>query len=103
MRLDGLPGDFRRELSEARLDHGWSQAELGRRLGLPQSHISGMETGRIVPRFDTFLDWVRVLDRDVLMVPRTMVPAVQSLLRSYGNADEGERPLYATDEESGPE
>jgi transcriptional regulator with XRE-family HTH domain len=105
-RLNRLPEMMRRELIEARHSRGWSQAELGRRLGLPQMHISGIETGKIVPRFDTLLDLVRVLDRDLLMVPRSLVPAVQALIRDYGRRDhdphdpdddEGERPLYARD------
>ena len=66
-------------------------------------HISGIETGKIVPRFDTLLDLVRVLDRDLLMVPRALVPAVQALIRDHRrpdrdvNADEGERSLYAAE------
>jgi HTH-type transcriptional regulator/antitoxin HipB len=110
IRLDGLPDDLRRELIEARHQRGWSQAELGQRLGLPQMHISGIETGKIVPRFDTLLDLVRVLDRDLLMVPRALVPAVQALIRDHRHphlntdASEGERPLYAVeaDEEKEP-
>ena len=39
------------------------------------------ESGKIVPRFDTLLDLVRVLDFDLLLVPRTLVPVVQSLIR----------------------
>jgi len=105
IRLNGLPDDLRRELIEERHKRGWSQAELGQRLGLPQMHISGIETGKIVPRFDTLLDLVRVLDRDLLMVPRPLVPAVQAVIRDHGrpdrntDADEGERPLYALDAE----
>jgi transcriptional regulator with XRE-family HTH domain len=106
VRLEGLPGAMRRELAEARHRRGWSQAEVGRRTGLPQAHISGIETGKIVPRFDTLLDLVRVLDYDLLLVPRSLVPAVQAITRdqnlSSGVAtDEGERPLYATDDETG--
>jgi transcriptional regulator with XRE-family HTH domain len=86
---------------EARQKRGWSQVELGRRVGMPQMHISGIETGKIVPRFDTLLDLVRVLDFDLVMVPRPLVPAVQGLIRDYRNPssdsdlDQGERPLYA--------
>src|SRR5436190_22789310 len=100
-RLNGLPEALRLELIEERHKRGWTQAELGRRLGLPQMHISGIETGKVVPRFDTLLDVVRVLDRDLLMVPRALVPAVQALLRDHRSRDEGgrvaegERPLYA--------
>src|SRR5580658_5511364 len=102
-RLKGLPDDLRRELIEERHRRDWSQVELGQHLGLPQVHISGIETGRVVPRFDTLLDLVRVLDRDLLLVPRTLVPAVQALIRDQRrpdrgtDADEGERSLYADD------
>jgi transcriptional regulator with XRE-family HTH domain len=105
-RLKGLPDDLRQELLAVRHKRGWSQAELGQRVGLPQMHISAIETGKIVPRFDTLLDLVRVLDRDLLLVPRTLVPAVQALIRnerrpdSTSHADDGERPLYAADPDS---
>src|SRR5258705_4772447 len=97
-RLHRLPDALRRELIEARHNRGWTQAELGRRLGLPQMHISGIETGKVVPRFDTLLDVVRVLDRDLLMVPRALVPAVQALISDHRNpSGDGERPLYSID------
>ena len=103
VRLNGLPADMRRDLKEARRKRGWSQAELGRHASLPQMHISGIESGKIVPRFDTLLDLVRVLDFDLLMVPRALVPAVQALIRDERNpdqqADEGERSLYATEDD----
>src|SRR5450759_1866267 len=103
-RLSRLPDAMRRDLLDARKKRGWSQAELGRRVGLPQVHISAIEAGKVMPRYNTLLDLVRVLGYDLLLVPRSLVPAVQSLIRDYrqpGGAteDEGERPLYATDDE----
>src|SRR5271156_6907244 len=98
-RFNSLPKAMLRELKAARLKHGFSQAELGQRIRLPQMHISGIETGKIVPRFDTLLDLVRVLDYDLLMVPRPLVPAVQSLIRDHDRETE-ERPLYASNEAS---
>lgn len=102
-RLDRLPDALRQELKAARQKRGWSQLELGRRVGLPQVHISAIETGRTVPRFDTLLDLVRVLDRDLVLVPRALVPAVQALIRDYRAAGEApleeERPLYALEAE----
>ena len=102
VRLGGLPEDMRHELKEARRKRGWSQAELGRRASLPQMHISGIESGKIVPRFDTLLDLVRVLDYDLLMVPRSLAPVLQSLIRDHRNPDrqrdEGERSLYAAED-----
>ena len=104
LRLEGLPEDMRRELKEARVKRGWSQRELGSRLGLPQMHISGIESGKIVPRYDTLLELVRILDRDLLMVPRALVPVVQSLIRDHLRQDqqgEGEeRSLYAGGDEA---
>jgi HTH-type transcriptional regulator / antitoxin HipB len=100
LRLEGLPADLRQALKEAREKRGWSQRELGSRLGLPQMHISGIESGKIVPRYDTLLELVRTLDRDLLMVPRALVPVVQSLVRDHFNDQPGEgeeRSLYAAD------
>src|ERR1700737_4121264 len=103
LRLKGLPEDMRKELKEARTTLGWSQRELGRRLGLPQMHVSGIESGKIVPRFDTLLDYVRGLDHDLLLIPRTFVPAVMALVREHKASNqtggEEERSLYAVSED----
>ena len=98
-RLRGLPELLRRELVEGRRERGWTQAELGRRVGLPQMHISGIETGKIVPRYDTLSDLVRVLNRDLIVVPRRLVPAVLAMISDPDGGSEGERPLYADDGE----
>jgi transcriptional regulator with XRE-family HTH domain len=103
LRLNGLPEDLRRELKEARASRNWSQRELGSRLGIQQRHISAIESGKIVPRYDTLLELVRILDRDLLMVPRALVPAVQSLIRDHQRSDQSgeseERALYSGDDE----
>ena len=99
LRFSGLPVDMRNEIKQARTQRGWSQRELGAAAGLPQSHISGIESGEVVPRYDTLLDLIRVLDLDLLVVPRSLVPAVQSLIRSQKEPDSAEKPLYAVDEE----
>lgn len=102
VRLGGLPEAMRQNLHDARRKRGWSQAELGERVGLPQMHISGIETGKIVPRYDTLLDLVRVLHHDLLLIPRTLVPVVQALVRDHqrdANEVGVERPLYATSDE----
>src|SRR5208282_2246626 len=101
LRLGSLPEDMRRALKDAREKRGWTQRDLASRVGLTQTHISGIESGKIVPRYDTLLELVRILDRDLLMVPRTLVPVVQSLIRDHLQPDqkgEGEeRSLYADD------
>ena len=98
-RFKSLPEAMRQDLKAARLKRNWSQLELGQRIGLPQMHISSIETGKIVPRFNTLLDLVRILDFDILMVPRSLVPTVQSLIRDHDHGTK-EQALYARDEES---
>lgn len=106
VRLKGLPDSMRQSLAAIRRAHGWSQAELGRRVGLPQVHISNIESGKVVPRFNTLREIVRVLEYDLLLVPRSLIPAVQSLIRDSrqpglaSDTDEGERPLYAQRDDS---
>ena len=98
LRLEALPDDLRRILKEAREERAWTQRQLASRVGLTQKHISGIESGKIVPRYDTLLELVRALDRDLLMVPRALVPVVQSLVRDHLTDQPGEgeeRPLYA--------
>jgi HTH-type transcriptional regulator / antitoxin HipB len=100
LRQKALPADLRRALIEARQKRGWSQRDLASRLWIGQRHISGIESGKIVPRYDTLLEIVRMLDRDLIMVPRALVPVVQSLVRDHLKDQEGEgeeRSLYAAD------
>ena len=98
LRLNGLPLEMRLSLKEARKKRGWSQRDLVSRIGLTQRHVSGIESGKIVPRYDTLLELVRILDHDLLMVPRALVPVVQSLIRDHLKDQSGEgeeRSLYA--------
>ena len=100
LRQKALPAEMRRALIQAREKRGWSQRDLASRLGVGQRHISGIESGKIVPRYDTLLEIVRMLDRDLIMVPRSLVLVVQSLIRDHLKDQPGEgeeRPLYASD------
>jgi len=99
LRPKGLPADLRDHIKEARAKRGWGQRELGAKVGLPQPHISAIESGEIVPRFDTLIEIVRVLDLDLLLVPRSLVPAVQSLIRAQKEPELAEKSLYAADED----
>lgn len=104
-RARELPQGLRKALITARRQRGWSQAKLGEQVGLPQMHISGIETGKVVPRFDTLLDLVRVLAYDLLLVPRELVPVVQALTRDRSSqparvlSEDEEQPLYVPDED----
>ena len=86
-------------LAAARRRRGWSQARLGREVGLPQMHISAIETGKVAPRLDTLLDISRALEFDLLLVPRELVPLVQSQVRALLSGEADDHPLYTPDEE----
>lgn len=97
-RLKHMPEEIRREIRQARVERGWSQLALGREAGLTQRHISEIEAGKIVPRYDTLIEVLRVLDRDLVLVPRELLPVVRATVRNYGKrglASPAEPSLYA--------
>lgn len=108
LRLGSLPIDLRETLIEARSKKGWSQRELANRLGITQTHISSIESGKIVPRYDTLLEIVRMLDNDIIIVPRELTPIVQALVQHNlkdASGGEEEQSLYANNrqEDHAPE
>ncbi|MGY3353645.1 transcriptional regulator with XRE-family HTH domain [Bradyrhizobium sp. GM0.4] len=59
-----------------------SQRALAVRSGLTQAHISQIETGRVEPGLSSFIQMVRALDLEVVLVPKKLLPAVEGILRS---------------------
>jgi transcriptional regulator with XRE-family HTH domain len=80
-------------LKKARLDKGLSQRALSNAAGIPQSHISRIETGSVDLRLSSLIDLARTLDLELVLVPRSHVPAVRSLVR-MGEADQEAHPAY---------
>ncbi len=63
------------QLKAARLAMRINQSELGKKLGMPQSHISKIEQGVTDPRLSTVADMARVLDQELMLVPRQLLPS----------------------------
>lgn len=63
-------------VEEARRRVGISQAELGVRLGVPQSTVARWETGRMAPSFDNVVRAIRACDLELVV---SVVPADQEL------------------------
>ena len=40
-----------------------------------------------MPRFDTLLDLVRVLDLDLVIVPRSLTPTIDAMVHDLANPD----------------
>lgn len=86
--------DFAKKLQEARKAKGLTQGELGAKIGLPQSHISQIEAGKIDIRLSSFLEMARLLDLEPMLIPRPLIPAVRSMIS--GN-DDTRQPAWRID------
>ena len=79
-------------LRESRLNRHLTQEALARKLGVRQRQISDLERSTIDPRLSTIQNVARALDLELMLIPRQLISAVDSLhhARAAGN-----RPMYA--------
>lgn len=63
-----------------------SQRQLARRCGLPQSHLSDLETGRIDPTLGTLRKAFSALFCDVVVLPRPLKKPTQALGERYAES-----------------
>lgn len=86
--------DIAKKLKNARKAKKLTQAELGTKMGLPQSHISQIEAGRVDLRVSSLLEMARLLDLEPLLIPRALTPAVRSLI---SGREEAQKPAWQPD------
>lgn len=67
-------------LKKARQAKGLTQAELGKKMGLPQSHISKIEAGEVDLRVSSLKEMARLLDLEPMLIPRALTPTVRSVI-----------------------
>jgi len=84
-------------LKAVRERKGLSQRELSKKVGVPQSHISKIESGAIDIRLSSLVALAHVLDLEPTLVPRKAASAVKSIIRSSERATV--RPAYNLDED----
>ncbi|MGG4604095.1 helix-turn-helix domain-containing protein [Paenalcaligenes sp. Me131] len=87
---------FADRLREARIAKNVSQRELSKLAGVPQSHISKIESNQVDLRLSSLIALANALDLEVALIPRKAMPAVQSLSRQ---AVQGAASRVATTEE----
>ncbi|MCE2494491.1 MAG: helix-turn-helix transcriptional regulator [Alphaproteobacteria bacterium] len=87
-----------RTLRNAREARGLSQRALGARAGIPQSHISKIENGTVDLRVSSLVELARVLDLDLVLVPRKAVSAVHAIVRRRDESEKA-RPAYSLDDD----
>ena len=84
-------------LQGARKAKNLTQGQLGAKAGLPQSHISQIEAGKIDLRLSSLQEIARLLDLDVMLVPVNLKPAIRSIIS--GKESDIRKPAWQVDEE----
>ncbi|MEI9405676.1 helix-turn-helix domain-containing protein [Mesorhizobium argentiipisi] len=75
-------------LRSAREQSGLSQRDLSARIGVPQSHISKIESGATDLRLSSLVELARALDHELVLVPRKALAAVEAIV-SNAHATQG--------------
>ena len=73
-------------LKAARENKGLSQRALGARAGVPQSHISKIESGAVNLTISSLTAIANALDLELALVPHKAAPAVRTITRSVSDA-----------------
>lgn len=77
-------------LKAAREAKGLSQRDLSAKIGVPQSHISKIESGGSDLKLSSLVELARALDLELALVPRKLMPAVEGIIKSVGAHDTAE-------------
>lgn len=85
------------KLKAARRKKGLRQSALGEKLGLPQSHISKIESCGTDPRLSTVTEMALLLDHQLVLILRQHLPLIRSLISGEGING----PIWKTDEDGG--
>ena len=85
------------ELRKARKKKGMTQSELAHLVGLPQSHISDIEQGKIDLRLSTFIQIARILDHEVILIPRQLEAYIKTIRE--GKTDTDTLPRFQPDQD----
>lgn len=73
-------------LKAAREKKGLSQRALSALAGVPQSHISKIESGVVNLTLSSLTAIANALDLELALIPRKLAPAVRTITRSANNA-----------------
>lgn len=85
------------ELKSIRKQKHLSQAQVSDLIRMPQGHLSNIENGKADPKLSSVVEIARVLDHEVILVPRSSLSLVHSVLK--GNKDDATTPAWLPDDE----
>ena len=75
--------DIIEQLKASRKSKKISQGDLGKRMKLPQSHISNIESGQTDTRLSTVVEMSRQLDHELMLIPKEWIMAVQHIVAGH--------------------
>ncbi|MDB2592120.1 helix-turn-helix domain-containing protein [Gammaproteobacteria bacterium] len=84
-------------IRSARKAKGMTQRELGQKVGIPQSHVSQIESGHIDIRLSSLQEIIKLLDLELMFVPRHFKPVIQGIID--GKQGVSQKPAWQADEE----
>ena len=82
-------------LKDRRLELKVNQSDLGKKMGMPQSHVSKIEKGLSDPRLSTISDMARLLDQELILVSREKLSVINALI----NQDDEQQPMWNIDKD----
>ncbi len=86
-------------LKKTRLERGLSQRALSKIVGLPQGHISKIESGTVDLQTSSLIELARALDLEVMLIPRMLARTVTALTQGHDEKATEQQPMYQLDEE----
>ena len=80
INFEGI-ANLAKTLRLAREKKGLTQRSLAERTGLPQSHVSKIENAAVDLQTSSLIELARALDLEVVLIPRSLIPAIRALQR----------------------
>lgn len=74
-------------LKSARQEKGLSQRALSLKTGIQQTQISRIESGQADLRVSTLVELARSLGLEVVLIPRSLLPAVNSITQKKSSEE----------------
>ncbi len=87
------------QLREARRQKGLSQKALALQVGLPQSHLSKIESGLVNLQVSSLIELSRALDLELMLIPRMLIRTVEGLQRGLNEENFEPSPMYQLEKE----